>query len=155
MTAMPVSDDDVRDVLRFYPQIYLACHVDHVRATSTEWQLSAHDSSILSHLDSRTSTSPRKLAAHLGIKPSTLSAAIARLESLGYISSEPAADDKRRRDLKLTARGAEAMASTSVLDRHRVRDVLATLSPKDRVAAVRGLSLLAQAARAFQTPEES
>ena len=28
---MPVDDDDVRDVLRFYPQIYLACHVDHVR----------------------------------------------------------------------------------------------------------------------------
>jgi MarR family transcriptional regulator, organic hydroperoxide resistance regulator len=148
-------DDDVRDVLRFYPQIYLACHVDHVRAASTEWQLSAHDSSILAHLDRRTATSPRSLARHLGVQPSTLSAAIARLESLGYLSSTPAEDDKRRRDLLLTDRGAEAMAETSVLDRDRVRALLDTLSAAERKAAVRGLSLLAKAARGMRVTEES
>jgi DNA-binding MarR family transcriptional regulator len=85
--------------------------------------------------------------------PSTLSAAIARLESLGYITSTASADDKRRRDLTLTERGDEAMAATSVLDRDRVRAVLATLSTEDRVAAVRGLSVLARAARSLR--EES
>ena len=152
---MPADDDAVRDVLRFYPQIYLACHVDHVRATSTEWQLSAHDSSILAHLDRRMPTSPRALAKHLGVRPSTLSASIARLESLGYLSSAPSADDKRRRELTLTDRGAEAMASTSVLDRERVRELLHALEPKERAAAVRGLSLLARAARALKKVEEA
>ncbi len=152
---MPVDDDAVRDVLRFYPQIYLACHVDHVRAMSTEWQLSAHDSSILAHLDRRIATSPRTLAQHLGVQPSTLSAAIARLESLGYLASTPASSDKRRRELTLTERGAEAMASTSVLDRDRVRELLQTLEPKERAAAVRGLSLLARASRALRKAEES
>lgn len=152
---MPVDDDAVRDVLRFYPQIYLACHVDHVRAASNEWQLSAHDSSILAHLDGRVATSPRTLAQHLGVQPSTLSAAIARLESLGYLTSAPSAADKRRRELTLTERGAEAMASTSVLDRERVGELLQTLEPKERAAAVRGLSLLARAARALRKTEES
>ena len=151
---MSADDDAIRDVLRFYPQIYLACHVDHVRATSTEWQLSAHDSSILSHLDRHVSTSPRALADHLGVKPSTLSAAIQRLESLGYLSSIPSTADKRRRELTLTERGAEAMASTSVLDRERVRELLQVLTPGDRAAAVQGLSILARAARAIQHPEK-
>lgn len=152
---MAVEEDDVREILRFYPQIYLACHVDHVRATSTEWQLSAHDSSILAHLDRRMASSPRELARHLGVASSTLSASIARLETLGYLSSTPSTEDKRRRDLTLTDRGAEAMASTSVLDRERVRALLAMLSDEERTTAVRGLSILARAARALRTTEES
>jgi DNA-binding MarR family transcriptional regulator len=145
--------DDVINVLRFYPQIYLACHVDHVRATSTKWQLSARDSSILSHLDMLVPTSPRQLAKHLAVQPSTLSAAIARLEELGYVAVKAASRDKRRRELTLTARGAEAMAETSVLDRKRVADLLRKLPPADRAAAVHGLSLLARAARELKKEE--
>ena len=81
-------------------------------------------------------------------------AAIARLESLGYLSSTPAAEDRRKRELVLTERGAEAMASTSVLDRERVRTLLAGLPSADRAAAVRGLSLLAKAARGMRVTEE-
>ena len=114
----------VTEVQRLYPQIYLACHVDHVRPRSTKWQLSSKDSSILSHLDRDTSTSPRALAAHLGVVPSTLSATIARLTRLGYITSTPREGDRRRRELRLTDRGAEAMASTSVLDAARVERLL-------------------------------
>jgi len=92
------ADENIRDVLRFYPQIYLAYHVDHVRAASTEWGLSAADSSILAHLDTVVPTSPRALAAHLGVAASTLSAALRRLEMLGYIANTPVADDRRRRN---------------------------------------------------------
>src|ERR1700757_4849016 len=113
-------DELVFEVQRLYPQIYLACHIDHVRAKSTQWRLSSRDSSILSHLDRDRGMSPRDLAAHLGVAPSTLSATIARLARLGYIISEATASDKRQRELRLTAKGAEAMASTSVLDADRV-----------------------------------
>src|SRR5688500_8365101 len=91
--------------------------------------------------------SPRALAAHLGVAASTLSAAIARLERLGYITSSAPESDKRQRELRLTAKGAEAMASTSVLDVDRVRALLELLQPRERKAAVRGLALLAAAAR--------
>src|SRR6185369_13241462 len=104
-------DELVFEVQRLYPQIYLACHVDHVRAASTQWRLSSRDSSILSHLDRDRGMSPRDLAARLG-----------------YITSGAATSDKRQRELRLTAKGAEAMASTSVLDADRVRDVLRKLT---------------------------
>ena len=153
MAGMAVDLDDVREILRLYPQIYVACHVDHVRATSTRWQLSAHDSAILAHLHPRVPVGPRDLAKHLGVKPSTLSASIARLESLGYLTNTAPARDKRRRELRLTERGVEAMASTSVLDRELVTKLLATLTVRERADAVRGLGLLARGARALRTPE--
>src|SRR5215210_407418 len=126
----------VLEVQRYYPQIYLACHVDHVRMRSTKWRLSSQDSSILSHLDREHAMSPRQLASHLGVSASTLSATIARLERLGYLSSVATESDRRQRELRLTDRGAEAMASTSVLDAQKVASLLARLSAKDRKAAV-------------------
>lgn len=140
-------DDDVLEIQRLYPQIYLACHVDHVRSASTEWQLSSHDASILAHLDRDAAESPRSLAAHLGVSASTLSASLARLVSLGYIDNSPAAGDKRKREIRLTLLGAKAMSATSVLDAGRVRELLQQLDDAERTAAVEGLALLGRAAR--------
>ncbi|HLA13244.1 MAG TPA: MarR family transcriptional regulator [Pyrinomonadaceae bacterium] len=141
------EDDDVLAVQKLYPQIFIACHSDHVRAVSTEWRISSQDASILVHLDLKVGLSPRALARHLGVTPSTLSAAIARLAKLNYLSSKPASDDKRKRELRLTARGAEAIGGTSVLDADRVRILLRRLTIKERKEAIHGLELLARAAR--------
>ena len=145
----------VLEVQRYYPQIYLACHVDHVRTRSTRWRLSSKDSSILSHLDTERPMSPRELASHLGVAASTLSATIARLERLGYLVSAAPDKDRRQRELRLTERGAEAMASTSVLDAGKVAELLGRLSAKQRAEAVRGLGLLARAARDIQSKENA
>lgn len=142
-----MRDQLVSEIQRLYPQIYLACHVDHVRARSTEWRLSARDSSLLAHLDCASGTSPKALAAHLGVASSTLSAAIARLVDLGYISSHTSLADKRERELRLTRLGAGAMAATSVLDQTRVTSLVARLNHDECKIAAQGLGLLARAAR--------
>lgn len=142
-----MTEDDVYELQRLYPQIYLACHIDHVRAASTKWRLSSHDSSILVHLDRETGMSPRSLAKHLGVAPSTLSASLARLSEMDYLAITPHEGDRRKREIRLTARGAEAISSTSVLDAERVRSLLSKLKPQERQSALEGLRLLAQAAR--------
>ena len=139
--------DDVFEIQRLYPQIYVACHNDHIRASSTEWRLSSQDASVLVHLDQETGIRPGALAGHLGVAASTLSATISRLEKLGYLSSSPPASDRRQRELKLTARGAEAISATSVLNAERVQALMKKLSREERKEAVKGLALLARAAR--------
>ena len=149
-----MSADDVYEVQRLYPQIFLACHTNHVRAASTRWKLSSHDSAILSHISRASGLSPRSLAKHLGVAPSTLSASIKRLTNLGYLTCDAPANDKRRREIRLTERGAQAMSATSVLDRERVRGMLKKLKPADRKAALNGLALLAGAARELTAEED-
>jgi MarR family transcriptional regulator, organic hydroperoxide resistance regulator len=138
----------VRAIQACYPQVYLACHTRHMRAKTTTWRLSSADSSVLAHLDEQTPMRPAALARHLGVGAPTLSATLARLESLGYVSRQRSDGDGRAIELRLTAKGARAMRATSVLDADRIRAVLATLSDDERIRAVAGLELLARGARA-------
>jgi DNA-binding MarR family transcriptional regulator len=139
----------VRDVQRYYPQIYLACHVDHVRARSTPYRLSSHDAALLAHLDTREPITAGQLASHLGVGRPALSETVKRLERLGYVQRSRRTGDRRTVDLRLTEAGAEAMAAGSVLDAERVARLLRRLKPAERVRAVRGLALLAKAARSL------
>jgi DNA-binding MarR family transcriptional regulator len=142
-----MKDDEVYEVQRLYPQIFVACHTRHLRAVSTRWRVSSQDASLLVHLDREFGLSPRALAGHLNVAPSTLSAALARLEKLGYLTNRPNEKDRRKRELRLTSRGAEAISATSVLDAERVRMMLEQLKPEERRQAIRGLALLAEAGR--------
>jgi len=143
-------DGHVYEIQRLYPQIYLACHVEHIRAATTKWRLSSRDASILSHLSTRSGMSPRSLASHLGVVPSTLSAALTKLEKFGYIKNVTRNDDRRKREVWLTAAGMRAMSATSVLDARRIRQMLKQLTPNERDDAIRGLALLGRAASALK-----
>jgi len=147
---MPVTNRDVRMVQVAYPQIYFACHTRHVRRASTATQLSATDSTLLAHLDEEHAVRATALAKHLGLAASTLSAAIARLAQLGYVTQRRGAKDGRVIDLLLSAKGAAAMQASSVLDSDRVRRMLAHLSPAERKRALDGLAVLGKAARMAQ-----
>ena len=140
----------VQNIQRDFPQIYLACHVNHVRAVSTPYLLSAKDSSLLVHLDEKAAISAGEMARHLGVVASTLSAAIQRLAALGYLTHTRQPRDRRHVELRLTKQGTAAMVATSVLDSQRVAGMLATLRPAQRRKAVAGLALLARASRDYR-----
>ncbi len=139
-----------RDVLRHYPQIYFSCHLKHPRARTNAHRLADRDIVLLGHLDDRLPLRAGLLARHLGVRPSTLSAQLQHLESLGYLLRRLAPRDRRQIDLFLTKTGAAALAATSILDPGRVNVLLMQLSPEERTLAVGGLALLARAARQLQ-----
>jgi DNA-binding MarR family transcriptional regulator len=137
--------DAVRQVMELYPRIYFACHTRHVRDPKTHDLLSAHQASILDHLDEREPLALLDLARHMGVTASTMSLNIERLVRRGYVSRARAAEDGRRLKLRLTPAGVRVREAKSVLDPARVRALLARLMPEEREAGIHGLTLLARA----------
>jgi DNA-binding MarR family transcriptional regulator len=140
-----MAKNEVRQVMELYPRIYFACHTRHVRDPETRRLLSAHQASILDHLDEREPLALLDLAKHMGVTPSTMSLNIERLVRRGYVSRERAAEDGRRLKLRITPAGVRLREAKSVLDPARVRALLARLTPDQQEAGIRGLSLLARA----------
>jgi DNA-binding MarR family transcriptional regulator len=134
-------------VQRAYPQIYLACHVEHT-TRQRDHGLSDRDASVLAHLDELSPVGAGALARHLGVGASTVTEAIDRLEERGLV-------DRTRRgrtvELRITIAGIELMQAGSVLDTDRVTALIAEVPARHRDAAVRGIELLAIAARRLMT----
>jgi DNA-binding MarR family transcriptional regulator len=140
--------DAAKRLLELYPRIYFACHMRHVRDPKTRRILSAHQASILDHLDEREPVTLLDLARHMGVTASTMSLHVERLVRKGYILRERDSNDARRLRLRISAAGARVREANSVLDPARVRAMLLRLSAEDRATGVRGLEVLARAANA-------
>jgi DNA-binding MarR family transcriptional regulator len=141
-----MNDAVVKQLLELYPRIYFACHTRHVRDPKSRRTLSAHQASILDHLDEREPLTLLDLGAHMGVTASTMSLHVERLVKQGYVLRERDATDARRLRLRLTAAGVRVREANSVLDAQRVRGMLARLSAEEREAGLHGLALLARAA---------
>jgi DNA-binding MarR family transcriptional regulator len=137
---------DVETVLRCYPQIYFACHRRHVHDEKTKAVLSAHQASVLDHLDDLEGTNLLELARHMGVTASTMSLMVDRLERGGYVRRKRSKEDRRRVDLRLTAAGVRIKRQQNVLEPELVEAMLARLEEHRRRQALRGLELLAEAA---------
>jgi DNA-binding MarR family transcriptional regulator len=139
--------DHVRRIQRAYPQLYLACHVEHASRRRPH-QLSDRDASVLAHLDELSPVTAGVLAKHLGVGASTVTEAIDRLVALDLATRERIG---RKVALRITALGVVQMQAGSVLDGDRVAQLVAALPPREREAAVRGIEKLAEAARKTMT----
>ena len=133
-------------IQKLYPQIYFACHTQHVRASSSEVTISARDSSLLAHLDEHIPMRLTQLAEHLNISISTASEAINKLVELGYILRQKHFNDKRICELRLSPKGSQAMQAASALDTKRVTILLSYLTQEQKTMAIQGLTLLVNAA---------
>jgi DNA-binding MarR family transcriptional regulator len=141
---------DVAAVFRDYPRIYFACHRRHVRDDASGKDVSAHQVSILDHLDADSPTMLSDLADHMGVTSATMSIAIGRLVHQGYVARILDPADRRKVQLRLTDAGVRICAANSVLEPTLVEDMLDQLSAADRKLALRGLALLGRAAVAAQ-----
>jgi DNA-binding MarR family transcriptional regulator len=138
--------DLARRVQRAYPQVYLACHVRH--APGRPHDLNERDGAVLAHLDELSPVTAGALARHLGVGGSTVTAAIDHLVALGLVTRGRATPDRRRVELRITPLGVKRMRDSSVLSADRLEEILAKIPAAKRAAAVRGLELLAEGARA-------
>ncbi len=110
-----VRDRDVRDLLDAYPRIYFACHTRHVRDPRTGARLSAHQASILDHLDEVDPMTMSDLAGHMGVTVATMSLTVDRLERKRYVRRDRDPKDGRRVLVRVTAAGVRVREAKSVL----------------------------------------
>jgi len=136
-------------LMECYPKIYFACHTRHVQDQETNQRLSAHQASLLDHLDEVDATSMLTLARHMGVTASTMSLTVDRLVRAGYVTRDRDTSDARKVALRLTKDGARVKERKSVLDRNLVAAMLGRMKPRDRSAALAGLEMLAKAAAEF------
>ena len=138
----------VQKVVDLIPRILYACRRLDARTLSTGRSLSPQQALILDQLDADVPTSLQALAAQMNVTAPTMSVAIGRLVREGYVRRERDEIDGRRLDLTLSPAGVRVRKSTSSLDPRRVAKLLGRLSATDRTLAMRGLTALADAARA-------
>jgi DNA-binding MarR family transcriptional regulator len=142
-------NDPVRQVLDLYPRIFFACHSRHVRDPKTRRLLSAHQASILDHLDPDEPTALMDLARHMGVTPSTMSISMDRLARRGYVVRTRDPRDRRRSALRTTPAGERIKQAQSVLEPARVAGMLKMLSPRERSRGLDGLAVLGRAANEY------
>jgi DNA-binding MarR family transcriptional regulator len=118
----------------------------HVKDPKTRRQVSAHQASILDHLDETEPTALLELARHMGVTVSTMSLNVERLVRRGFVRRTRDVEDRRRLRLLLTASGLRLREASTVLEPERVAAMLDELNADELARALKGLELLARAA---------
>jgi MarR family transcriptional regulator, organic hydroperoxide resistance regulator len=141
-----MRDRGVQQVMENYPRIYFACHTRHVRDPKTRRLVSAHQVSILDHLDEREATALVDLARHMGVTVSTMSLNVERLVRKGYVRRTRDPKDRRRLQLLVTSAGMRLRDASTVLEPERISAMLNELDSGERTRALEGLAMLARGA---------
>jgi MarR family transcriptional regulator, organic hydroperoxide resistance regulator len=134
----------IRRLLNAYPAIYLECHRRHIRDDESGAVVTAHQASILDHLDIQKPTTLSKLAEHLGIGRSAMSIQVTHLVRRGYIRRRAIRGDDRKAGLTLTAAGNSVKKQNTVLDPDLVRSLFASMPEAELESALRGIERLAK-----------
>jgi DNA-binding MarR family transcriptional regulator len=143
-------DKLVRDIQIYYPQIYLACHVEHRARRDSGDGITDREGAVLAHVDASAGVGARDLAKHLGIGAPALSATLKRLQQLDLVNVKVSTSDARKREILLTGKGRDFLSARSVLDARRLRSVLVKLTKDEQRRAVEGMALLARAAKSVR-----
>ncbi|HZE83563.1 MAG TPA: MarR family winged helix-turn-helix transcriptional regulator [Puia sp.] len=138
-------EEEIARILDYYPKIYFACHTRHVFDKDKDVKLTAHQMSVLGHLEPDEPIALFDLAMHMGVTPSTMSITIERLLKLGYVERVRDKKDARKISLTLSRQGAKIKRKHSVLDPELVASLLLRLSEKEKKIVLDGLGLLAYA----------
>lgn len=137
-------DTKIGRLLNAYPAIYLACHRRHIRDDETGAVVTAHQASILDHLDHQKPTTVSKLAEHLGIGRSAMSIQISNLVRKGYIWRRTIPGDTRKTGLTLTDAGNKVKKQNTVLDPERLKAMFALMPDAELEPALQGIERLAK-----------
>ena len=130
-------DLDVNDLARTLGRL-----VRHMRAAAAQHELSLTESAVLARLGRDGPATTSDLARAEGMRPQSMSAAIATLEERGLVERKPHPSDGRQLNIALTVKGAEVRSSTKDLKRAWLAQATARLQDEERRILARAGDIL-------------
>lgn len=130
-------DLDVNDLARTLGRL-----VRHMRAAAAQHELSLTESAVLARLGRDGPATTSDLARAEGMRPQSMSAAVATLEERGLVERRPHPSDGRQLNIALTDKGTAVRASTKDLKRAWLAQATARLEDEERQILARAGDIL-------------
>jgi DNA-binding MarR family transcriptional regulator len=116
--------------------------VRHMRAAAAQHELSLTESAVLARLGRHGPATTAELARGEGMRPQSMSAAVATLEERGFVERKPHPSDGRQMSIALTDKGAAIRSSTKDLKRAWLAQAAARLEDEERQVLARAGDIL-------------
>lgn len=113
-----------------------------LRAAAAQHELSLTESAVLARLEREGPATTAELARAEGMRPQSMSAAIAALEERGLIARKPHPSDGRQVNITLTEKGAAVRNSSRDLKRAWLAQATGTLAEEERQILARAGHIL-------------
>lgn len=136
--AMPKARDlDIGDFAQTIGRI-----VRHMRAAAAQHELSLTESAVLARLGRDGPATTAELARAEGMRPQSMSAAVATLEERGLVERKPHPRDGRQVNIALTDQGAAVRSSAMDLKRAWLARAMTRLQDEERQTLARAGDIL-------------
>jgi DNA-binding MarR family transcriptional regulator len=116
--------------------------VRHMRAAAAQHELSLTEIAVLGRLGRHGPATTAELARAEGMRPQSMSAAVATLEERGLVERKPHPTDGRQMNIALTEKGAVIRNSAKDLKRAWLAQATAGLDEEERQALARAGDIL-------------
>lgn len=116
--------------------------VRHMRAAAAQHELSLTEFAVLARLGREGPATTAELARAEGMRPQSMSVAVATLEERGLVERKPHPSDGRQMNIVLTDKGAAVRASTKDLKRAWLAQATARLEDEEREILARAGDIL-------------
>lgn len=144
----------VSTLLREWMEVFMARSMHEWWRFVRESGLSMPQFNILMHLYHRGRCGMSDLTERMGVSPAGLSQLTDRLVQSGFLTRSEDPDDRRAKQIELTAAG-RALVEKGLVERNRWLDELATgLGPREREQVRKTFPALLDAARKLTVPNE-
>jgi DNA-binding MarR family transcriptional regulator len=145
--AVSVENEEAFYLERFLPH-QLSVVTNRVSATlermySSRFGINVTGWRIIAVLGARAPLSSRELSAEVAMDAVPISRAVDQLVGMGYVSRRTDRKDRRRHQLRLTAKGRAVYDEVVPLARGIERAILSSLAPEDREGLARIMQTLA------------
>lgn len=116
--------------------------IRHMRAAAAGHELSLTESAVLARLGRDGPATTAELARAEGMRPQSMSAAVAALEERGLVERKPHPSDGRQMNIAITERGAAVRSSAKDLKRAWLAQATAGLEEAERQTLARAGDIL-------------